>query len=176
MQTTWRKAVFQTSKWILLSLTPLETIALWRWKSVPVHKDTEDRPARSALKATPAPALGFTWARVRGATATATPAAVTQRLEHVCNVSTTRRDRGATAVRLVTMETRREVALRPANPALVQEQHPAPNSQRPATWTPMVSLHVTVAPLDTPGAAVRDVPPDTMATHNLDRGALETTL
>lgn len=176
MRTTWRKPVFQTSEWILLSLTPLETIARWRWKPAPVHKDTEDRPARSALRATPAPAPGSTWARASAATATATPAAATRRQERVCNVSTTRRDRGATAVRPVTMETRREVALRPANPALVQEQHPATSSQLPATWTQMVSPHVTVAPPGTPGAAARDVPPDTMATHSWDRGALVTTL
>lgn len=141
---------------------------------MPALRHTEDHLARIVLKVIPAQALAFTWELVRDVSATVTPAAVTLTLGHVCNAFITLLAQGVTTVKLVTMETLLEVMLRLANPVPVLELHQAPNSQKPATWTLMGSLHATTVPLVTLAVDVKDVLKDTLVTHCLDRGALVT--
>lgn len=80
MQTIWLRPAFQISKWTLQCLILQEMRGLWRWRSVPVLKDTLDLPARTVMWATPVH-LDFILAPVRSASATGMLAVVTQRLE-----------------------------------------------------------------------------------------------
>lgn len=105
MQTTLLRAVSQISRWTLPFLTQLGMSVLWRWKSAPALRATEDHHARNVMRVTLGPALAFTWALVRGATAMVMPAAVTLRVAGVCNVSIILLDLDVSAARPVSMVT-----------------------------------------------------------------------
>lgn len=143
---------------------------------MPVLKDTEDHLVRNVRRATHGPAPDFTWARVRGVTAMATPAVVTLKPADVCNASITLLGQDVTAVRQVIMEIHQVVAVRPVSPAHVLELAPITNSLQLVVWSLTGSQPVTTVPLDSPADAVKDVPQDIPAILYLDRVAQLTTI
>lgn len=169
MLTIWLRAVSQISRWTLLFLTRLGMNVLWRWKSAPALKDTEDHLARNVTKGTRGLPLGFTWALVGGVIATVTPAAVTQRPAGVCNVSITLLAQDVSAVKMVSTETPSRVVLRPVSPAPALESLLITNSPRPAIWILTASRPVTTVLLDSLADAVKDVLQDTLVIQCLDR-------